>query len=251
MTGDNGDKTKRGKAAESESIEEQPTTGPSEEQEAAGPSEEQTGQTEQAQPESPWAGGAGEAERPPPEGEASQPEETGAEGETVDAAALVAELEAKLAEAKDQVLRAYAEAENVRKRGARQIEEAQKYGVSGLAKDLLNVADNLRRALDAIPEDAHVENELLGTLFAGVEGVEKDLLTAFKKHGIEKIEPIGELFDPNYHQAMFEVESADHPPGTVVQLLQPGYVLNGRLLRAAMVGVAKNGSEERKVDTTA
>ena len=245
MTGDNDDKTKRDKVADSEATEEQPAPGPSEEREASAPTE-QAAQTEEAKPESPWAGEAGEAS---PEGDVPPSEE--AEREVADTAALVAELEAKLAEAKDQVLRAYAEAENVRKRSARQVEEAQKYGASGLAKDLLNVADNLRRALDAIPADAHAETELLGTLFAGVEGVEKDLLTAFQNHGIEKIEPIGERFDPNYHQAMFEVESADHPPGTVVQLLQPGYILNGRLLRAAMVGVAKIGPEEHKIDTTA
>ena len=159
-------------------------------------------------------------------------------------------LEAQIGELKGELLRTLAETENVRKRGERQIADAKKYAISDFARDLLSVADNLHRALEAIPEDKVEGNDLLRTMQAGVQAVEKDLLAAFEKCGIARIEPLGAPFDPHKHQAMFEVPDSDQPPGTVVQLLQLGYVLHDRLLRPAMVGVAKGG-EETKVDTTA
>ena len=147
--------------------------------------------------------------------------------------------EARAQENWDKYLRAGAEQENIRKRAQKQTEDAHKYANSNFAKSLLSVADNLRRAIEAVPEEKAETDELLKNLLDGVSAVERELLSAFEQNGIEKIEPLGEAFDPNFHQAMFEVESADHDAGTVVQLVAPGYVLNGRLLRAAMVGVAK------------
>ena len=159
-------------------------------------------------------------------------------------------LEARVGELKGELLRTLAETENVRKRGERQITDAKKYAISDFARDLLSVADNLHRALEAIPDDKVEGNDLLRTMRAGVQAVEKDLLAAFEKCGIARIEPLGAPFDPHKHQAMFEIPDSDQPPGTVVQLLQVGYVLHERLLRPAMVGIAKGGVET-KVDTTA
>lgn len=140
---------------------------------------------------------------------------------------------------KDQLLRTMAELENYRKRAEREREEMAKFAVTGFARDLLSVSDNLRRALESVPVDHEKPEELLKTLLEGVEITEKELLTVFKKHGVEKIEPLGQAFDHHLHQAMFEVEDKDQPAGTIVHVLQPGYTLNGRLLRPAMVGVAK------------
>jgi molecular chaperone GrpE len=165
-----------------------------------------------------------------------------------------AELEAEIAKLKDQMLRALAESENVRRRVERERDEAKRYGAVALARETLAVADNLRRALDLVPESARKESELLDALLVGIEGTERQLLAAFDKHGIKKIEPLGERFDYNLHQAMFEVENTGKPAGTVVQVMQPGYVLGDRLLRPAMVGVAKGGQPEQekaRVDETA
>ena len=152
--------------------------------------------------------------------------------------ARVAALEAELAEHKDRLLRALAEAENTRRRTQRERDDAAKYAVSGLARDLLSAADNLRRALDSLPE-AEAGDERTRSLLAGVAATERELLSAFERNGIRRIDPRGEPFDHNLHQAIFEVERADRPPGTIVEVLQPGYVLHDRLLRPAMVGVAK------------
>jgi molecular chaperone GrpE len=150
----------------------------------------------------------------------------------------IGELEAEVAKYKDQALRALAEQENVRRRAQRDREDALKYATSGLAKDLVTVADNLRRAIDSVPE-AQAKDEMLKGLLAGVSATERELLGAFEKHGIRKIDPLGEKFDHNLHQAIYELENTGKPAGTVVQVLQAGYVLNDRLLREAMVGVAK------------
>jgi len=160
--------------------------------------------------------------------------------------------EEQIEEIKDQLLRALAEVENTRRRARLDVENANKYAIGNLARDLLAVADNLRRGLDAIPANAVETDELLKNLADGVEMVERELLGAFEKHGIRKIEPLGEKFDHNFHQAMFEVPDAEHPPGTVVQLVAPGYVIRDRLLRPAMVGVASGGpkGDDEAADTT-
>lgn len=163
------------------------------------------------------------------------------------------ELEARVAELKDQLLRAIAEQENVRKRADRERDQIRKFGISNFAKDLLSAADNLRRALDAGPENMDGVDDAVRNLIIGVEMTEKELLTAFEKNGIRKIDPMGEKFDYNFHQAMFEVEDSGREAGTVVQVLQPGYAIEDRILRPAMVGVAKAGAVDvpEHLDTTA
>ena len=154
----------------------------------------------------------------------------------------LAALEAELAEQKDRLLRALAETENVRRRAQREREDVSKYAVTSFAKDLLSAADNLRRALESLPE-SEVKDERTRNLLTGVAATERELLGVFERHGIRRIDPKGEPFDHNFHQAIFEAEREDQPSGTVVEVLQPGYVLHDRLLRPAMVGVAKGGSK--------
>lgn len=162
------------------------------------------------------------------------------------------ELEARVTELKDQLLRAIAEQENVRKRADRERDQIRKFGISNFAKDLLSAADNLRRALDAGPENLEGVDDAVRNLIIGVEMTERELLTAFEKNGIRKIDPMGEKFDYNFHQAMFEVEDTGQEAGTVVQVLQPGYAIEDRILRPAMVGVAKAGAADvpEHLDTT-
>lgn len=157
----------------------------------------------------------------------------------------LAAVEAELADSKDRLLRALAETENVRRRLQRERDDAQKYAVGTFAKDLLSVIDNLRRALEAMPE-AEVKDQRTRSLRDGVAATERELLAAFERHGLKRIDPRGERFDHNFHQAIFEVERPDLPAGTVVEVLQPGYLLHDRLLRPAMVGVAKGGGAPRQ-----
>ena len=150
--------------------------------------------------------------------------------------ATVARLEAELAESKDRLLRALAEAENQRQRLQRDRHEAQRYAAFEFARELLNVADNLRRAIDAVPE---ADSTARGVI-EGVAATERELLAIFERHGVKRVEPkLGERFDHNRHEAMFEVPGAPQPPGTIAQVLQAGYVMHDRLLRPALVGVAK------------
>jgi molecular chaperone GrpE len=149
------------------------------------------------------------------------------------------EAKAEIGRLKDQLLRALAETENVRRRAAREREDAQRYAASNFARDMLAVADNLGRALQHIPVEQLETDPALKTLYDGVAATERQLQAAFERHNIKRIEPLGEKFDSNLHQAMFEVPGTGQPAGTVVQVLQPGYVMHDRLLRAAMVGVAK------------
>ncbi len=142
----------------------------------------------------------------------------------------------EIANLKDQLLRALAEQENIRKRAHREVDDANKYAVSNFARELLSVSDNLRRALNAAPQN---DDEQSKTFFQGIEMTEKELLNSFQKFGIKKISPEGEKFDHNLHQAMFEAEDAEKEPGTIIQVLQPGYILHDRLLRPALVGVSK------------
>ena len=168
----------------------------------------------------------------------------------------IAELEGELADFKDRSLRALADAENTRRRSEREVLDAKKYGSSNLVKDLLNVSDNLHRALEAVGEDVKELDETVKNLVVGVQMVEKEMLDVFEKHGVTKLEPVGEKFNHDFHQAMYEVEDTGQPTGTIVELLQPGYVMHDRLLRPAMVAVAKDTSEELsdkadRVDTSA
>ena len=173
--------------------------------------------------------------------EAAQAEETAPSPEQDGSAPpREAELEAEVADLKERLLRALADAENTRRRAARDIEDARKYAITGFARDLLEVADNLGRALQSIPEQARGDIGFIKNLAEGIGMTERSLLGAFERHRIAKVEPRpGDKFDHNLHQAMFEVETADQPPGTVAQVLQAGYVIEDRPQRPAMVGVAK------------
>jgi molecular chaperone GrpE len=147
--------------------------------------------------------------------------------------------EAELAGLKDGALRAMADAENVKKRAEREIGEREKYAVAGFAKALLAVADNLRRALDSVSAEAKAADPALAKLVEGVELTERELLGAFEKHGVVKLDPVGKAPDPNFHQIVATVELPGAVPGTVAQVFQAGYTIQGRLLREAMVTVAK------------
>ncbi len=146
----------------------------------------------------------------------------------------------EVAELNDKLLRAVAETENLRRRTTREREETGKYAVTGFARDLLSVADNLRRALDSLTDDNRADQSL-GGLISGIEMTERELLNVFERNKISRIDPEGEKFDHNFHQAMFEVADSGEPAGTVVNVMQPGYVIADRLLRPAMVGIAKGG----------
>ncbi|MFV3131177.1 nucleotide exchange factor GrpE [Niveispirillum sp. KHB5.9] len=165
-------------------------------------------------------------------------------------AARVAQLEAEVASLKDQLLRNLAEAENVRRRAEREREDTAKYAVAKFAKDLLSAADNMRRAVEAVSEDVRAENQAVGNLLTGVEATERQLTAAFERAGIAKVEALGAPADPNFHQIMMEIENTGKPAGTVVQVLQAGYTIHGRLLREAIVGVAK-GDVAPHVNTSA
>lgn len=147
-------------------------------------------------------------------------------------------------ELKDRLLRTLAEMENLRARTQREIEEVRKFAVTGFARDLLEVGDNLGRALASVPAEARAQSEFMTNLVQGVEMTERSLRTALEKHQIRRVSPQrGERFDHKLHQAMFEVPSADLPPGSIAEVIQDGYVLADRLLRPALVGVAKAPAE--------
>lgn len=145
-------------------------------------------------------------------------------------------------EMRQNMLRALADAENVRRRATRDVADARTYAVANFARDLLNVSDNFKRALEHAPDtqSAELSAELRGVI-EGVQMTERELSSVFEKHGVKEVDPIGERFDPNRHQAMFEVENPDVPAGTVIQTMQAGAVIGDRVLRPAMVGVAKGG----------
>ncbi|MEM6680960.1 MAG: nucleotide exchange factor GrpE [Pseudomonadota bacterium] len=184
---------------------------------------------------------AANTERPEPEDAAVNAAEDGAEEASEESALSnrVLNLETELADTKDRLMRAVAETENVRRRAEREKTDAHSYAVTKFARDLLNVADNLRRAMESAPEGSQDDDSPLKGFMAGVEMTERELLSAFEKHGITKLDPQGEKFDHNFHQAMSEIEMADVENGSIIQVYQPGYVLKDRLLRPAMVVVAK------------
>ena len=151
-------------------------------------------------------------------------------------------LRAENAELKDRYLRLAAEMDNLRRRTEREVKDAKVYSAASFARDMLSVSDNLRRALDAIPAEARAGGDAgFMALVEGVEMTERAMLSTLERHGVKKIEPTGQKFDPNFHQAMFEVPNADIPANTVIQVVQDGYVIGERVLRPAMVGVSKGG----------
>ena len=161
----------------------------------------------------------------------------------------VAAMQAENDELKDQVLRLAAEMENLRRRTARDVADARSYSVANFARDMLQVSDNLNRALQAIPEGAREKDSGLNALAEGVEMTERAMMAALERNGVKKIEPEGQKFDPNFHQAMFEIPNADVPNNTVQQVVQAGYVIGDRVLRPAMVGVSKGGPKETAAKT--
>ncbi|SON58348.1 HSP-70 cofactor [Hartmannibacter diazotrophicus] len=150
--------------------------------------------------------------------------------------------DAQVAEMKEQLLRTLADMENLRRRTEREVKDARQYAVANFARDMLQVGDNLRRALDALPAEARAAaDSALIALLEGVEMTERGMLSALEQHGVRKVSPLGEKFDPNFHQAMFEVPNPEVASGTVVQVVQDGYKIGDRVLRPAMVGVARGG----------
>jgi molecular chaperone GrpE len=161
----------------------------------------------------------------------------------------VAVLTKEVAELKDKHLRALAEMENLRRRTEREIVDGRLYGIAGFARDVLGIADNMRRALDAVGSDMREQADAgVKALLDGVELTERELLKTLEKHGIKKFEPLGEKFDPNLHQAMYEVPDPALPAGTVVQVVQAGYKIGERILRPAMVAVSKGGPKSAGLD---
>lgn len=155
-------------------------------------------------------------------------------------------LETELERTKDLMMRTVAEAENGRKRAMKDREDASKFAVSNFARDILSVADNLRRALDAIPAELQEQHPQVKNLTDGIDATERELLRCFEKNGIKKTEPLDERFDPNFHEVMFETPMPDKVRGTIIQVIEPGYTLNGRILRPARVGIAKSDNTGQK-----
>jgi molecular chaperone GrpE len=148
------------------------------------------------------------------------------------------------ADARDKMLRTLAEMENLRKRTSREVADARTYGITGFARDVLDIADNLQRALDALPAEARdAADPGLKALIEGVELTERSLLNTLEKNGVKKFDPSGSKFDPNFHQAMYEVPDPSVPAGTVVQVMQSGFMIGERILRPALVGVSKGGAK--------
>ena len=153
-------------------------------------------------------------------------------------------LAAELAEAKDKVLRTLAEMENLRRRTTREVADARAYGIAGFARDVLDIADNLQRALDAVPPEARESADAgLKSLIEGVELTERSLHATMEKNGVRKFDPTGEKFNPNFQQAMYEIPDPSVPAGTVLQVVQQGYMIGERVLRPALVGVSKGGAK--------
>ncbi len=155
----------------------------------------------------------------------------------------IAALESQVAELNDKLLRALAEAENVRRRAERDRDDAFKYAIANFARDVLGVADNLRRARENIDADVRKADPAVDKVMAGIELTEREMLATFERYGIKPVAALGEKFDHNRHEALFEIEDKTRPAGTVVQVLETGYTLHDRLLRPAKVGIAKGGAK--------
>ncbi|WP_375614911.1 nucleotide exchange factor GrpE [Bartonella sp. AC10YNML] len=170
------------------------------------------------------------------------------ETESNEVSDLLASLQDENKELKDQLLRLVADMENLRRRTMRDVADAKAYSIANFARDMLSVSDNLNRALEAIPEGARESDAGLKSLAEGVEMTERAMMAALERHGVQKIHPEGQKFDPHFHQAMFEIPNADVPDNTVQQVVQAGYIIGERVLRPAIVGVAKGGAKEASVE---
>lgn len=187
----------------------------------------------------PQAAQAGNQTADHPAAEAAPPHDVAPTALMEIATSRITELEAELAEMRERWMRAEAETANVRTRAKRDVDDARQYATQKFARDVAEAAENLRRGLDAIPPVAADETALVGRLRDGFTGVERSFLDLLDRNGVKREDPTGAMFDPNLHQAMAEQETADHPPGTVIQAWTQAWTLNGRLLRPAMVVVAK------------
>ncbi len=175
-------------------------------------------------------------------GQASQPQNPAPETKTEpDPFAVREKLNAENAELKDRTLRTLAEMENLRRRTEKEVADARAYGVTNFARDMLAFADNLRRAIDSVPAEARAAEGPLKTMVEGIELTERDFLSRLARHGVKKLEPKGQKFDPNMHEALFEVPDPTVPHGTVAQVVEDGYSIGERCLRPAKVGVARGG----------
>jgi molecular chaperone GrpE len=150
-----------------------------------------------------------------------------------------AALAGEVGELRDKLLRTLAEQENLRRRTEREVSDSRQYAVTSFAREMLTVADNLRRAIQAVPPDARAADPALSTLMDGVDATERGLEQTLTKFGVRQISPKGQKFDPGFHQAMYELETPDSPPGTVMDVIQAGYVIGERVLRPALVAIAK------------
>ena len=165
--------------------------------------------------------------------------------------ARIAELEAAVAEANDKMMRALAEGENTRRRAVKDREDAAKFAVTSFAKDLLDFSDNFARALAAIPADLRGADPRVDNVLDGISAMEREITKVFDRHGIQKIDPLDQPFDPNFHEVMFEAPMPGKPDGIVIQVIDAGYTIAGRLLRAAKVGISKTPGASHQVDQKA
>ena len=176
--------------------------------------------------------------------------EAGAQNPNADAGSQVgADLNALLtenAEMRDRLLRTMADMENLRRRTEREKTDTARYAITNFARDVLTVGDNLKRTMDHVPAEAAAEDPALKSFLEGVELTERELQNVLERHGVTRIEPLGQRFDPNYHQAMYEAQNPDVPEGTVVDVMQSGYAIGDRCLRPALVAVAKGGAKQPK-----
>jgi molecular chaperone GrpE len=161
-------------------------------------------------------------------------------------------LDRELADTKDRLLRTLAEMENLRKRTEREVADARTYGVTSFARDILTVADNMHRAMQALDDELRTKaDDAMKALLDGVELTERELMNVLEKHGVKRIDPLNQKFDPNRHQAMYEVEDASVPTGSVVQVVQSGYLIGERVLRPALVAVSKGGPKAQTLAANA
>jgi molecular chaperone GrpE len=183
---------------------------------------------------------AGEDDKPrtPPNEAARDGEDATLAEAAVSAEDMALKLEQEKAELKDKLLRALAEMENLRRRTEKEVADTRSYAVSAFARDMLSVADNLRRAIETVPSEARKEDGVLAGLIEGIELTEREFVKVLERHGVRKVDPAGEKFDPNLHQAMFEAPHDNLAKGQVHTVVQPGYAIGERVLRPALVGVS-------------
>jgi molecular chaperone GrpE len=182
--------------------------------------------------------------RPPTDSDAGPATDAGLQPDQAAAPKPSTSLDRELADTKDRLLRTLADMDNMRKRTEREVADARVYGISSFARDILGVADNMHRAMAALDEELRAKaDDSMKALLDGVELTERELMNVLEKNGVKRIDPLGQKFDPNRHQAMYEIEDASVPAGSVVQVMQAGYLIGDRVLRPALVAVAKGGAK--------